>query len=419
MTNKLLYEMTRHAYSTVSYYTSRENAPKDFDPAQFDKQFPTIPYLYKDQVLHNETQFISDAYRTDFYEGNLIKRHTSGSTGSCLNVYWSMSDDTFANLSVWKYRSEWYGVGPTDHFITFHTTQYRANRFVENPDEIYSDGLNLSLNKLNLSEDSVPRFLKKIEAFQPTWIQAQPSVIHLILSLMPPESAHALDTVRYIELTGEYLHAGIREYIQDRLPHVQIANMYGAIEVGTIALECPRGHQHVITNNAFVEIIDDQHKRVMNQEGHVVVTGLKNTTMPFIRYWLGDMAVLSDTACNCGCPLPVIKLTAGREGQDLILAGGQRLPCYVLLYPIERINDEFSSPIVQFQAAQKAPGRFVVHLFIRDECRNWFGAIQNAFLESIRKYIPEGAQWEFVLQDWHTAPVTNKLQFFVRDEQGG
>jgi phenylacetate-CoA ligase len=51
--------------------------------------------------------------------------------------------------------------------------------------------------------------------------------------------------------------------------------------------------------------------------GEIVVTDLLNYGMPFIRYAMGDMGILTDEQCPCGRGLPLLKKVTGRTG-DLL-----------------------------------------------------------------------------------------------------
>jgi hypothetical protein len=56
--------------------------------------------------------------------------------------------------------------------------------------------------------------------------------------------------------------------------------------------------------------------------GHVLVTTLRNTAMPLIRYRIGDLAVRQEAPCGCGRGLPVFERLAGHANDLLVTAGG-------------------------------------------------------------------------------------------------
>jgi phenylacetate-CoA ligase len=88
---------------------------------------------------------------------------------------------------------------------------------------------------------------------------------------------------------------------------------YSSEEVGPIAFECGAapGHYHVATSNVIVEVSDDRHLIEGKQLGRVLVTHLHSYATPFIRYDLGDLALINES-CPCGHDGPTIHSLFGR-----------------------------------------------------------------------------------------------------------
>jgi phenylacetate-CoA ligase len=104
-----------------------------------------------------------------------------------------------------------------------------------------------------------------------------------------------------------------REIIGDvfRCP---ISNIYGLREVGHIGSTCPEGSLHVFQESHFLETDD---------KGELLVTFLRPSPMPFIRYRTGDIGELSHERCRCGRTSQVIRQFHGRTGEIYITPGGQ------------------------------------------------------------------------------------------------
>jgi phenylacetate-CoA ligase len=94
-----------------------------------------------------------------------------------------------------------------------------------------------------------------------------------------------------------------------------------------IATECPAApHYHVVAENAVVDIVGDDGRPVVPGEtGRVVLTGLYNYAMPFIRYAVGDVAAWATTPCRCGRSLPVIARVEGRTRSAFVFRDGSRM----------------------------------------------------------------------------------------------
>jgi phenylacetate-CoA ligase len=127
-------------------------------------------------------------------------------------------------------------------------------------------------------------------------------------------------------LNGEIVPDGAREISAERLG-ARAAALYSCQEVGHIASECEAApHYHVACENVMVEIVDDRGRDVRaGERGRVVVTGLYNYVMPFIRYELGDIAVAGAGNCPCGRTLPVIARVEGRSRNAFVFRDGSRM----------------------------------------------------------------------------------------------
>jgi phenylacetate-CoA ligase len=90
----------------------------------------------------------------------------------------------------------------------------------------------------------------------------------------------------------------LEPYMREKIEQVfqcKVYNRYGSREVGEIACERP-GYKGlwVAPWCNYVEIIDDRNNRVPDGiEGKILVTSLNNYAMPFVRYQIEDIGVLS------------------------------------------------------------------------------------------------------------------------------
>lgn len=409
-TQEKLQKIIRHAYETVPFYhhlfEEHHLTPEEIaGPSDLKK----MPVLRKEQLQDEVHDHLSSRYSVQYMNGLLIEKRTSGSTGKCLKIFWSISDSTMSDAGAWKYRGKWYGITPQDRYLSFHTTIYAGNRLIPNQDILEKEhGVNLSINKMNLHRANLKEYCQKIKDFQPVWILGQPSILEILSSYLL-EHHLVLDSVRYLETTGEYLTSAVREHIAQAFPGAKIANMYGSNETGTIALECPNGHMHLVESNVVVEIQKDDESR---EDGEVLVTSLRNTAMPILHYALGDRAKIEPVSCSYASS-PAIEVTAGRVGQTILLPDGEEKGCYVLLHPVEYINNDLNNPITQFQVVQTALDSFDVYLALAPRFKNWKKAISEIFEREAGVAVGEGLHWNFHFEEkLFPDENTGKLQFF-------
>jgi phenylacetate-coenzyme A ligase PaaK-like adenylate-forming protein len=168
---------------------------------------------------------------------------------------------------------------------------------------------------------------------------------------------------RIVVSFGEILFPTVRELLAEVFG-CRVVDSYNCEEVGNIAWECPadRSRMHPNPATAVVEVVDRQGNPLPpGREGHVLLTNLYNRTMPLIRYYLGDRAVLLKSGvCSCGFAGPAMRLVEGRDDDFLVLPDGREIPprvAYEVIrgaLPDERIGHELIQAIESFQIVQEA-----------------------------------------------------------------
>jgi phenylacetate-CoA ligase len=116
----------------------------------------------------------------------------------------------------------------------------------------------------------------------------------------------------FARVGGEQCFEFQRKEIEARLCSTVI-DSYGCNETGAIAGECPAGSLHVYAGHVHLEIFNDDQPVGRGQMGEIVVTALRNTAMPLVRYPVGDRGMLSGEPCRCGLPYPVLGKVQSRS----------------------------------------------------------------------------------------------------------
>ena len=108
------------------------------------------------------------------------------------------------------------------------------------------------------------------------------------------------------------------DFMEERIRGVfraPLYNRYGSREVGDMACSCGEGkflHLSMLTH--YVEVVDEQNKPVLGVPGKILVTSLRNYSMPLIRYDIGDVGVMHEkTVCPmCGWRGKILESVRGR-----------------------------------------------------------------------------------------------------------
>ncbi|MDA3624180.1 hypothetical protein OU415_01960 [Saccharopolyspora sp. WRP15-2] len=128
-----------------------------------------------------------------------------------------------------------------------------------------------------------------------------------------------------IVTTAEPLFPTWRERIEQAFD-APLHDQYGCNDGGIMSQGCSHGRLHIAENVSIVEILDDAGRRCRpGEEGDVVVTNLHARTLPFLRYRVGDRAVLGAGTCPCGTGGTFLERVAGRQGDALHLPNGRRV----------------------------------------------------------------------------------------------
>lgn len=128
-------------------------------------------------------------------------------------------------------------------------------------------------------------------------------------------------------------------------------SMYGTSETGIAGWECRERRIHFEPDAVVHEVVDEGGSPVEpGDAGHLLLTSLKGTVMPLIRYDTGDRAQRPLDRCPCGKDAPSITALEGRSGLLLVGRSGRTQPPYLLMSLVDELGVE------DFQLVQDAPG---------------------------------------------------------------
>lgn len=141
-----------------------------------------------------------------------------------------------------------------------------------------------------------------------------------------------------------------------------VVEEYGCNDGGVIAHSCTEGLLHVAENVSVLEILDGDRPCARGEEGEVVVTNLHTRTMPFIRYRIGDRAVLGPQHCPCGVPGMTLVSVNGRQADSVHLADGA-----VMYFATFTEVFKETPGVLRWQVVQPTPDQIVVRVHGNDQ----------------------------------------------------
>lgn len=190
---------------------------------------------------------------------------------------------------------------------------------------------------------------------------------------------------------------------------VSVRNEYGAAELDILAFEDEDGDFVLNEETLFIEILDDDNNPVgPGEEGKVIVTSLYNKAMPFIRYELGDKAILSS---KIKFGKRVLENVVGRTNDIIKLPSGKISPGLTFYYISKKLL-ESGGRIKEFIIIQKALDTFLFKYVANEELSETEKfEIQNA----IDLYLESGLICEFLRCEYIERTKAGKLKHFFSE----
>jgi phenylacetate-CoA ligase len=283
-------------------------------------------------------------------QGPVRQSFTSGSTSEPLTTYGNHHSATYNQAMSFR-EHRWHGRDPRGTFAALRPNKEgRALR-----PKLWSwlpDGGSSHTIDLNQSlADSVDQLF----TIDPDYLQVRPRAL-LEMVRLGEKQGRRPGKLKHAIVFGEPVSADHLAEIKDAWD-IEIFNNYSAVEVGSVAIQCPEaGNLHIQSENVYCEILDDDNKPVaVGDTGRVVLTALHNFVAPIIRYDIGDYAQRGPE-CPCGRRLPIIAQIAGRAKNIVILPNGERRFPGAINY-ISRL-----APILQYRLHQSTYENFTLSL---------------------------------------------------------
>lgn len=401
----ILKNITTHAYATSPFYIGLSEEYAEI----VQDSFETLPIVTKQEILTSRLPLQSMDYMHGSLSEDLINMYTSGSTGQCMEILWNRYDFDRSLVPLWIYRKKYYGISPKDKMCYFYT----VNEPGREDTAYFINGNALAFSKCALDEERLVQIYDKILEYEPVWMILQPSMAAILIEIARKNGLSPIGSLKYIEFTGEMLSDTLRSEVKDFFG-CSIANQYGCQEVNTIAYECPQGNLHCNASVVKTEVVEDG-QSVYETEGDVVITSLCNKATPFIRYNLGDRAILHKN-CNCACGNKgdIIELTSGRNNDWILNEDGTKVNAYIFARAVECINYEFDNAVKQFQIIQTDYDAFTVRLALDD--MSVADEIEEVFAEYVLQPSLQYAEYNFeffrfLLPDGRSG----KLKYFINE----
>lgn len=361
----------RHAQATVPFYRERLSSVASLPAGQLSLEaFRTIPPMTRRDIQDAGPSLISR--RVPAAHGKAVPVRSSGSTGRPIEVQATALMGIFMQALTMR-GHRWHkrdlSAKNVDIRTAFASGQAPQRiRWAPLPSTGPSVRLDISRPINTLFDDLI--------AEGPHYLQTHPYTLQGLVE-RSREIGVRPKHLREVRTFGEALLPGLRGLVEVEWG-VPLTDQYSAMEVGTIAIQCPQATAlHVQSECVLVEVLDeDDRPCVPGEPGRVVLTPLHNFASPLIRYEIGDYASVG-APCPCGRGLPVLAEITGRQRNLLVYPNGDRI------FPQARPGGLVDvAPIRQFQLVQPSVETLVFRVV---PARPWTKAEERALRAFLHK----------------------------------
>lgn len=304
--------IVQYAYDNVPFYHDLYNrAGFSPDELKTPDDIRSVPVTRKSMFQADDPKQL---LAREFAPEQLVRKRTSGTSGSPLNVYHTPQERIYRTLLHLR--------------ALFYNGMTFGDRIAHISDRRHAPDYRYLFQKLGFLQkefvyaaDPPNKQLEILQKIKPTVIYSYASSMALLSSEIERAGICPIHP-KLIFTTGELLNPDDRELI-NRTFSVRLRDLFGLIEMGDVAWQCSecRGY-HLNIDSFLVEVGANSEE----EAGHLLITNLHSKAMPFIRYELDDMVTApTNDPCACGCSFPRIDVIQGRSDDWLYSVDGKKV----------------------------------------------------------------------------------------------
>lgn len=352
---KNLRSVVQYAYHYVPFYHDKlkEHGISPADIHTLD-DVPKLPIVSKDEIRHTEPTYRVSTQK-NIQDLKLVR--TTGSSGTPFLVYIDGAEDAWrksiymrANIFCGQQpRDKWVVITAPHHFGDTTSLQRRLGIYAQQVVSIFLD------------VDAQIDFIRNVDA---DILDGYSSTLTTLAKRVDRTGITDI-TPKLLFGNAEIIDQPSRHYLE-RVFNARYCDQYGCAELDRTAWQCPeRTGYHMDLDSVITEIVDDAGQPVgVGERGEVVLTSLFNYSMPFLRYAVGDIAVLSGDECSCGVTFPLMDRIEGRVDAFPMLPDGSVVS--PLIFTAAMMRYKYFDKIRNYRFIQKKRDQFLVHVETED-----------------------------------------------------
>jgi phenylacetate-CoA ligase len=346
--------LLNHAYENVPFYRKRfkERGIRPGD-IRTPRDFLDVPMLSKSDINRNRDELIA----VNFARKKMYNSWTGGSTGFPIEFKYDRSSYEWRVASAAR-ADRWTGwnSGEKELYIwgVRPSSESAMTRFKK---KIHHRSLRRKIiNSYTFSKETLPVYVREYNHFRPRVVVGYATPLYNFAKFVKSNSLEC-HSPKAIIVTAEKSYPYQRTFIEEVF-NTKVYNRYGCREVMLIAAECETQEGlHMNIDNLYIEILRNGEPVGPGEIGEVAITDLNNYGMPFIRYMVGDLAILSEHKCSCGRGLPLLEDPEGRVMDTVVTADGRFVTGLFFTHLMKDFSD-----IRQFQVIQETQRDIIIKI---------------------------------------------------------
>lgn len=345
-----LHEMIKHCRTNVPYYSNLMAelglTEQDFTEAE---HLTKLPILDK-QPLRDTPELFRARGSTPY-----MIQHTSGSTGTPLSLW--VNEYTYKlAMALLIDHEERHGVKFGAKRATFAGRMIQPIDKMKPPFSRYNRAENQRLfSAYHINDQTFSYYKNELDGFQPEELIGYPSAIYDLATQYLDKKVRPGFKPKAIITNSETLLEWQRDTIESVFD-CNVFDYYGTAEYVTFASQCKAGNYHFHPSIGITEVTtSDREVSLKHEPGDVLASSLTNTTMPLLRYRIGDTSNDLITNCLCKNPSQHTNQIYGRIDDVIVTPDGRR---------IGRIDHIFKglTGIREAQVVQETPGSCTIKI---------------------------------------------------------
>jgi phenylacetate-CoA ligase len=363
--------IVRHARQHVPYYRDLAPPSQKYDPEEaIAATLATIKPLEKSVYRERWREFLA----TNVPPHRRVRISTSGTTGTALRLFATPERIAESFAAVWRQRRT-FGANVTDPNITFNGRMIVPVRQRKPPFWRRNAWAGQTLfSVFHLSPANMPAYIQAVHETPARYAQGYPSALHLVARAML-EQKRPLPIGRLVAVftSSESLLDFHRDVIAEAFG-APVRDHYACSELAVSMGACAEDRLHVDMEYCIVEV-EPTEETAEWVRGPLLVTGLGNEAVPFLRYRIGDVGTRAKTPCPCGRPGDTFFSIEGRV-EDYVTTPDGRL--------VGRLDHVFKQliSVAEAQIVQDRPDRIRVFVVPSPD---WRDGSEALLIQEIRK----------------------------------